>query len=61
MYINSVTGLRFFTRKQAKQYYGVSRFRRMLHEKEIIFTTNTIANDELYYTTEKNHGDKKQQ
>ena len=39
----------FDNRKQAKEYYGVSRFRKLFHLKEIIFTeTNSIANDELY-------------
>ena len=58
MYINPSDGLRFSTRKQAKQHYGVSRFRRMLHNREIIFTTKHIANDELHYTTQKSHTDK---
>ena len=55
MYYNPSDGLRFSTRKQAKQHYGVSRFRRMLHNREIIFTTNTIANDELHYASQKSH------
>ena len=58
MYYNQSDGLRFSTRKQAKQHYGVSRFRRMLHNREIIFTTNAIANDELHYATQKSHTDK---
>ena len=58
MYFNPSDGLRFTTRKQAKQHYGVSRFRRMLHKQEILFTTNRIANDELYYPTQKSHTDK---
>jgi hypothetical protein len=58
MYYNPSDGLRFSTRKQAKQHYGVSRFRRMLHNREIIFTTKHIANDELHYTTQKSHTDK---
>ena len=58
MYYNPSTGLSFETRKQAKQHYGVSRFRRMLHNREIEFMTNTIANDELHYTTQKSHTDK---
>lgn len=58
MYFNPSDGLCFETRKQAKQHYGVSRFRRMLHNREIMFTTNTIANDELHYTTQESHTDK---
>ena len=58
MYYNPSDGLRFSTRKQAKQHYGVSHFRRMLHNQEIIFTTNAIANDELHYPTQKSHTDK---
>ena len=58
MYYTPSDGLRFSTRKQAKLHYGVSRFRRMLHNREIMFTTNTIANDELYYATQKSHTDK---
>ena len=58
MYYNPSDGLRFSTRKQAKQHYGVSRFRRMLHKQEILFTTNPIANDELHYPTQKSHTDK---
>ena len=58
MYYNPSDGLRFSTRKQAKQHYGVSRFRRMLHNREIIFPTKHIANDELHYTTQKSHTDK---
>ena len=58
MYYNPSDGLRFSTRKQAKQHYGVSRFRRMLHNREIIVTTNAIANDELHYTTQKSRTDK---
>ena len=42
----------FDNRKQAKDYYGVAYFRKLLHNKEIIFTnTNYIANDELYSNT----------
>ena len=52
MYYNPSTGLSFETRKQAKQHYGVSRFRRMLHNREIEFMTNTIANDELHYNSQ---------
>lgn len=45
----------FDNRKQAKEYYGVSRFRKLFHLKEIIFTeTNSIANDELYSHTQNN-------
>ena len=58
MYFNPSDGLRFSTRKQAKQHYGVSRFRRMLHNREIMFTTKHIANDELHYTTQESHTDK---
>lgn len=58
MYFNPSTGLRFETRKQAKQHYGVSRFRRMLRNREIQFTPNTIANDELYHPTQKPRTDK---
>jgi len=58
MYYNPSDGLRFSTRKLAKQHYGVSRFRHMLHNREIIFTTNAIANDELHYATQKSHTDK---
>ena len=58
MYFNPSDGLRFTTRKQAKQHYGVSRFRRMLHQREILFTPNIIANDELHYTTQKPYTDK---
>ena len=36
-------------RKQSKDHYGPSRFRKLLHIKEIIYTdTNSIANDELH-------------
>ena len=40
----------FDNRKQAKEHYGVTCFRKLLHLKEIIFTNkqNSIANDELY-------------
>lgn len=39
----------FFNRKQAKDHYGTACFRKLLHLKEIIFTTtNSIANDELH-------------
>ena len=39
----------FDNRKQAKDYYGVAYFRKLLHNKEIVFTeTNNIANDELH-------------
>lgn len=39
----------FANRKQAKDHYGIACFRKLLHLKEIIFTTtNSIANDELY-------------
>lgn len=39
----------FLNRKQAKDHYGTACFRKLLHLKEIIFTTtNSIANDELH-------------
>lgn len=39
----------FDNRKQAKAHYGISRFRKLLHIKEIIFTEpKSIANDELH-------------
>lgn len=39
----------FANRKQAKDHYGIACFRKLLHLKEIIFTTtNSIANDELH-------------
>lgn len=41
----------FENRKQAKEHYGVARFRKLLHLKEILFT-NSIANDELYRYTQ---------
>ena len=58
MYFNPSTGLCFETRKQAKQHYGVSRFRRMLHQREILFTPNIIANDELHHPSQKPYTDK---
>ena len=44
----------FKNRKQAKEHYGVARFRRLLHLKEILFTNpqNSIANDELHSYTQ---------
>ena len=43
----------FDNRKQAKDHYGTSRFRKLLHIKEIIYTdTNSIANDELHSNTQ---------
>ena len=55
----------FKNRKEAKLYYGASRFRKMLRTKEIIFTdvrdqkdiNNTnkpIANYELYNYSQEN-------
>ena len=55
----------FKNRKEAKLYYGASRFRKMLRTKEIIFTdvrdqkdindTNKpIANYELYNYSQEN-------
>ena len=49
MYIHIKDGKWFKNRKQAKDYYGVTYFRKLLHNKEIIFTNkNYIANDELH-------------
>ena len=44
----------FDNRKQAKDYYGIAYFRRLLHLKDIIFT-NYIANDELFSNTKINN------
>ena len=52
MYYNPLDGLHFATRKEAKKHYGVSRFRRLLRLKEILFTHNYIANDELHYNSQ---------
>ena len=52
MYIHIKDGKWFENRKQAKDYYGVTYFRKLLHNKEIIFTNkNYIANDELHSNT----------
>ena len=47
----------FENRKQAKEHYGVTCFRKLLHLKEIIFTNNqnSIANDELYSNPQIDH------
>lgn len=47
----------FENRKQAKEHYGVARFRKLLHLKEILFTNPqySIANDELYRYTQIDH------
>lgn len=55
----------FKNRKEAKLYYGASRFRKMLRTKEIIFTdvrdqkdinniNKPIANYELYNYSQEN-------
>lgn len=65
MYFNPRDSLWFKNRKEAKLYYGASRFRKMLRTKEIIFTdvrdqkdvNNTnkpIANYELYNYSQEN-------
>jgi len=52
MYYNTKDKKWFQNRKQAKDYYGVSYFRKLLHNKEIIYTdSNNIANDELHSNT----------
>jgi len=38
----------FDNRKQAKDHYGTAYFRKLLNKREIIFTDNNIANDELH-------------
>ncbi len=58
MYYNPLDGLRFATRKEAKRHYGVANFRRLLRLKEIRFTTNYIANDELHYNPKTDQRDK---
>ena len=38
----------FDNRKQAKEHYGTAYFRKLLNKREIIFTDNNIASDELH-------------
>ena len=44
----------FDNRKQAKDHYGTAYFRKLLNKREIIFTDNNIANDELHSNTKIN-------
>lgn len=49
MYIHLKDKKWFANRKQAKEFYGINRFRKLLHIKEIIFiNSKIIANDELH-------------
>ena len=49
MILHIPTGKLFVNRKEAKKYFGTSRYRKIEKEKkEIVLIDNFIATDELY-------------
>lgn len=53
--IHLPTGKVFQNRKEAKDYFGVSRYRKLIKDKEILFT-DYIAFDELQENYQQDSG-----
>lgn len=51
--IHLETGMYFHNRKDAKKYFGKSKYKQLLKDK-ILYTINTVAHNELFSNSEVN-------